>query len=198
MSIYQYMNLKANFRIPEVKEGDMLFAMPFVPDLYFNKSVVLVTRCAEEACIGLMLNRRVNGRAEIQFENRLWLMPSEVFSGGPVVDDMIHVLYRHSKDIGDSVRLRKDVYFSMGNMELFRQIHDHTLDVQNAYLYVGVCVWSLDQLQRELKEGYWAVIANRADMVFKVEPELLWEKLANYISLSDDCKSLLPADPQDN
>ena len=198
MSIYQYLNSKENFRVPEFKEGDMLLAMPFVPDLYFNKSVVVITQCTEEAYIGVMLNRRIQGRAEIKVEDRLWVLPSALFAGGPLGDNIINVLYRHSEDVGDSIQLNKNVYFSIGNLELFRQIHDCTLDVENAYLYIGLCVWSRKQLQQELKEGYWTVIAGQADLIFKVEPELLWDKLATDISLSDDCRNLLPEDPQDN
>jgi putative transcriptional regulator len=49
--------------------------------------------------------------------------------------------------------------------------------IQRARLFVGLCVWGRNQLERELDAGKWQLVQAAPDDIFTPEPEQLWQKL---------------------
>ncbi len=198
MSIYQYLSSRVRSHIPQVEEGDILVAMPLLPDLYFNKTVIVITRCTEDACIGLIVNRKTDSCLEIKNEESAELLRFPLYMGGPVADDVVHILYHGSCGIEVMDALQQGVYVGMVNDGILCLLQNFPVIGEQSHLYLGVCTWLPEQLEYELKEGYWGVVKQHTHIIFGVDADNLWNELSVQVSMSNDCRALLPNNPQDN
>lgn len=198
MSIYQYLSSKVHSHVPQVEVGDILVAMPLSPDLYFNKTVIVITGLTEDACIGLIVNRKIDSCLEIQNGEHAELLQFPLYMGGPIADDVMHMLYHGTCGAAALQPLQKGVYVSAVNSDILNELQSSPVLSLQSHLYLGACAWLPEQLQNELKEGYWGVVKQQTDMVFMVEPDTLWNEMSVRVSMTDDCRALLPNNPQDN
>lgn len=198
MSIYQYLSSRVRLHVPQVEEGDILVAMPLSPDLYFNKTVIVITRCTEDVCMGLIVNRKTDSRLEIKTEESAELLHFPLYMGGPVANDVVHMLYHGSYGIEAMDALQQGVYVGMVNDDILSSLQRFPVIGEQSHLYLGVCTWLPEQLEHELKEGYWGVVKHHTHIIFGIEADKLWNEMSVQVAMSNDCRVLLPNNPQDN
>lgn len=198
MSIYQYLSSRVHSHIPQVEEGDILVAMPLSPDLYFNKTVIVITRCTEDACIGLIVNRKSDSCLEIKTEESTELLRFPLYMGGPVANDVVHMLYHGNYGTEALDALQQGVYVGMVNDGILSLLQSIPVVGEQSHLYLGVCTWLPEQLEQELREGCWGVVKQHTHIIFSVEADKLWNELSVQVAMSNDCRVLLPNNPQDN
>jgi len=164
----------AEDKIPE--KGKILISEPFLPDTFFNRTIVYLVDHNEEGSVGFILNKKLELKvcdAISGFEG--W---EEYLSmGGPVAPDTLHYLHRMGELIPKSVRVDDNI-FCGGDIDFIRSlIRDKKLDTNQIRFFLGYSGWSAGQLERELKENSWVIARVATDIVLNDQIDNTWKRV---------------------
>jgi putative transcriptional regulator len=154
-------------------QGRLLVATPSLDDPNFARTVVLVAEHSDEGAMGLVLNRPLAVTvADAVPILRGFVDDDEtaVFQGGPVQPEAVMAL-------GDFVDGTRSAALAFGSVGFLPADADDTLDpatVQRARVFAGYAGWGPGQLEGELDEEAWIVVAARPDDCFTDDPDRLW------------------------
>lgn len=146
--------------LPEDKiaeKGKILISEPFLPDTFFNRTIVYLTEHTPEGSVGFILNKRLDIKvsdAISGFEG--W---NEVLNmGGPVAPDTLHYLHNLGHLVPKSVKIDDDIYWG-GDIDTIRNlIRSGSIEQSQIRFFLGYSGWSAGQLEKELKENSWVIL----------------------------------------
>ena len=164
----------AEDKIPE--KGKILISEPFLPDTFFNRTIVYLVDHNEEGSVGFILNKKLELKvcdAISGFEG--W---EEYLSmGGPVAPDTLHYLHRMGDLIPKSVWVDDNIFWG-GDIDFIRSlIRDKKLDTNQIRFFLGYSGWSAGQLERELKENSWVIARVATDIVLNDQIDNTWKRV---------------------
>jgi putative transcriptional regulator len=149
-------------KIPE--KGKILISEPFLPDTFFNRSIVYLTDHTAEGSVGFILNKKLDIKvcdAVTGFEG--W--NESLNMGGPVAPDTLHYLHQMGDKIPKSVRIDENIFWG-GDIDIIRKlIQTGTIQQSQIRFFLGYSGWSAGQLERELKENSWVIAKVRSDII---------------------------------
>ena len=96
------------------KSGRILFSEPLAKDVFFGRSVVLITEDNEKGTVGFILNKPTKiflGHFLHSFNK--YKIP--VFVGGPVATNTLHFIHSVGTKISNSVKIDNELYWG-GNL----------------------------------------------------------------------------------
>jgi putative transcriptional regulator len=168
----------------DLRAGRILVAARNFPDQTFVESVILLTQYGESGAMGFVINRQTTvpvARAApggSEFDT--------VYTGGPVSQPNVFGLLRSPSNPaqGDPKQAKLvlgDIYLIM-ERALLEKTLTAKVPADRFHVYMGYVGWGPDQLENELKHGFWYIFNGRPDMVFDAEPDSLWGRL---IALTD-------------
>jgi len=165
--------------LPEDKipgKGKILISEPFLPDTFFNRTIVYLADHNEEGSVGFILNKKLEIKvcdAISGFEG--W---QEYLSmGGPVAPDTLHYLHRMGDMIPKSVWVDDNIFWG-GDIEYIREmIRKGELNTSQIRFFLGYSGWSAGQLERELKENSWVIARVESDIVLNDKINNSWKKV---------------------
>lgn len=165
--------------LPSIK-GQLLLAMPGLPDPNFAQAVVCICEHNEFGALGLLINKihpLLTGRElfedlEIKCDDNIDKV--QVYFGGPVQTSGVFILHgkpfkwQESLQITDNLALTnsKDILRAIATQkgpELFMII-------------LGCAGWGPMQLDNELNEASWLICPSTKDLIFNVKNEFKYEK----------------------
>jgi putative transcriptional regulator len=161
-------------KIPE--KGKILISEPFLPDSFFNRSIVYLTDHTEQGSVGFILNKKLDLKicdAIEGFEG--W--EENLNMGGPVAPDTLHYLHNLGKIIPKSVQVDKNLYWG-GDIDTIRGLIKKT-KIKNSQIrfFLGYSGWSAGQLERELKENSWVIATVKSDIVMDNRGDDTWKRV---------------------
>jgi putative transcriptional regulator len=161
-------------KIPE--KGKILISEPFLPDTFFNRSIVYLTDHTPEGSVGFILNKKIDlkiSSAIMGFEG--W--DEDLNMGGPVAPDTIHYLHSLGYIIPKSVQIEENVFWG-GDIDSIRGLIK-TGQVENSQIrfFLGYSGWSAGQLERELKENSWVIAKVNQEIVMNNRGEDTWKRV---------------------
>jgi len=161
-------------KIPE--KGKILISEPFLPDTFFNRSVVYLTDHNPKGSVGFILNKKLDIKicdAVIGFEG--W--EENLNMGGPVAPDTLHYLHNLGHLIPKSVRVEGDIYWG-GDIDIIREMIK-TGSIRSAQIrfFLGYSGWSAGQLERELKENSWVITRIKSETIMNSRGTDSWKKV---------------------
>lgn len=155
-------------------KGKLLIAEPSIlNDKSFNRSVVYLTEHSNEGSIGFILNKP----SEFIMSD---LVPEincdfTIFNGGPVQQENLYFIHKLPDLIPDSIHIADNIYWG-GNFEILSNLlNSNLVDETDIRFFLGYSGWSEQQLNEELSESSWIVIANNYPNIFKVDSEEFWK-----------------------
>lgn len=163
--------------------GALLVAAPSLLDENFVRTVILVLDHGDEGALGLVLNRPTGvGVDEIlgPWQPQATLAPPAViFRGGPVEPNAVIGLARSvGADDGDDRSGGHGAFRSIlgpvGTIDLSVPPDEQPLSLAGVRLFSGYAGWSPGQLESELEDNAWFVVAADAADALRDEPEGLW------------------------
>ncbi len=160
--------------------GRVLVAAPALGDPNFVRTVILVCRHdSESGSFGFVLNRCLSiplGKAAPDLgEDRkepLWI-------GGPVEPRMLWILHRRNDLEGAGEVVVPGLRFTADPTVIRRVVRTNAPDpdAELMRLFAGYAGWGPGQLDAEIEEGSWSVIAASPATVFAGDPLSLWRGL---------------------
>jgi len=165
--------------LPEDKipgKGKILISEPFLPDTFFNRTIVYLADHNEEGSVGFILNKKLEIKvcdAISGFER--W---QEYLSmGGPVAPDTLHYLHNMGDMIPKSVWVDDNIFWG-GDIDIIREmISKGELNTSRIRFFLGYSGWSAGQLERELKENSWVIARVASDIVLNDQINNSWKKV---------------------
>jgi putative transcriptional regulator len=161
-------------KIPE--RGRILVSEPFLPDTFFNRSIVLLADHTDEGSVGFILNKKLELKvcdAISGFDN--W--EETLNMGGPVAPDTLHYIHTLGEQIPKSVHIYKDIYWG-GDIDTIKTlIALNRIKESEIRFFLGYSGWSAGQLERELKENSWVIARMGSKAVMTNRGPDTWRKV---------------------
>ena len=176
--------------------GRMLIAEPFLADPNFARSVVFICEHGEDGTVGFALNRPT----ELTLGDLLPDMytPSlDVFHGGPVQVDTLHMLHRMPSQLG-GMEVAEGVYWGGSFEALQMAVASNSYDAHDMRMFVGYAGWTAEQLQKEIEEHAWIIADANPALLFETDSNTLWKKAIQSLGKEFSYLANLPLNPQLN
>jgi putative transcriptional regulator len=161
-------------KIPE--KGKILISEPFLPDTFFNRSIVYLTDHTAEGSVGFILNKKIDLTVDGSIEGfDGW--HDNLNMGGPVAPDTIHYLHNLGDLIPKSVLVEGNIYWG-GDIDVIRTlIKSGKIKQSQIRFFLGYSGWSAGQLERELKENSWVIATVKSDIIMNNRGNDTWKKV---------------------
>ncbi len=157
-------------------KGKILISEPFLPDTFFNRSIVYLTDHNSEGSVGFILNKKLDIKvsdAIAGFDN--W--EETLNMGGPVAPDTLHYLHQLGDLIPRSVWIDEDIYWG-GDIDVIRKlIANGTIKQSQIRFFLGYSGWSVGQLERELSENSWVIAKVGAATIMNNRGDDAWKHI---------------------
>jgi putative transcriptional regulator len=159
-------------KIPE--KGKILISEPFLPDSFFNRSIVYLTDHTPQGSVGFILNKKL----DIKVKNAISgfdTCEDYLNMGGPVAPDTLHYLHTLGELVPNSVSVDGNIFWG-GDIEVIKSlIAFKKIDGSRIRFFLGYSGWSEGQLDRELKENSWVIASIRSDIVMSNRGDDTWK-----------------------
>jgi putative transcriptional regulator len=168
--------------------GDVLVASVLLVDGVFNRTVVLVLDCDEDGALGVILNEISQTRLDAVLPDWVSVVskPQLLFHGGPVSPNgaicLASVAAAEEEPPGwrrlfDSAHSAGSGHLTVGLLHLDTPIEIVTGAYRDLRIFAGYSGWAAGQLQAEIAEGMWHVLAADYTDIFSGEPLDLWRRV---------------------
>ncbi len=161
-------------KIPE--KGKILISEPFLPDTFFNRTIVYLADHNSEGSVGFILNKKLEIKvcdAISGFEG--W---EEYLSmGGPVAPDTLLYLHSMGNMIPKSVWIDENIFWGGDIGHIRNMIKSGKVNRSQIRFFLGYSGWSPGQLERELKENSWVIARVATDVVLNNQLNISWKKI---------------------
>lgn len=180
------------------KKGSLLISDPFMNDLYFGRSVVLLCEHNNEGTFGFVLNNYV----DIDLHKMDETFPdigARISFGGPMAKENLFFIHSLGKEITESIMIGEDLYYSGNFDEMIALLSKKPELNSKVRFFVGYSGWGIGQLDDELKEHSWIPVNNiPVEMIMNTSNDKLW---ANCLELQGERFKMIskfPKNPSDN
>ena len=174
----------------------LLVATPALGDPNFDRTVVLMLEHTPEGAVGLVLNRPSGtdldeAGADWEGWDLLAARPPVVFVGGPVSRTAVICVARLGDGGAEGFQpLLGDI--GLANMASAPK------GIEAVRLFAGYAGWGGGQLEGEIAEGAWFVVAADPGDALTADPESLWEDVLRRQGGRLAMFALCPSDPSQN
>lgn len=175
----------------ETLQGQLLVSSPALHDPNFRKTVVLVAHHDEDGAMGLVLSRPSDIRA-CEALPELEGLPGAadpVFVGGPVQPDA----YMALAEFAEPHEAAAPIFDRVGFMPAHAEPGE--LSITRLRLFSGYAGWAAGQLESELDEPSWIVVAAEPDDAFADDPDELWRTVLQRKGGPFELMADMPFDP---
>ncbi len=166
-------------KIPE--KGKILISEPFLPDTFFNRTIVYLADHTAEGSVGFILNKKLEIKvcdAISGFDT--W---EEFLSmGGPVAPDTLHYLHKLGDLIPKSVWVDDKIFWG-GDIDFIRDlIKKGKIKSSQIRFFLGYSGWTAGQLEKELKENSWVIAKIKTDIVLNNPVDNDWKRVLRSLN----------------
>lgn len=165
--------------LPEDKipgKGKILISEPFLPDTFFNRSIVYLTDHTPQGSVGFILNKKLDLQVSTAIEGfEGW--NENLNMGGPVAPDTLHYLHNLGDLIPNSIQVEGSIFWG-GDIESIKDlIKTKQIKQSQIRFFLGYSGWSAGQLERELKENSWVIAKVNSNTVMNNSGDDNWKKV---------------------
>ena len=182
-------------KIPE--KGKILISEPFLPDTFFNRSIVYLTDHNSKGSVGFILNKKLDIKISDAVEGfKGW--NENLNMGGPVAPDTLHYLHNLGHLIPKSVWVDGDIYWG-GDIDKIRElIKSGTVTQNQIRFFLGYSGWQANQLEDELGENAWVVAEMDPMEIMSPMNKHFWKNTLKKMGKKFEMWSNFPENPQMN
>ena len=178
-------------------KGSVLISEPYLSDLQFRRTVVLLGEHNEDGSVGFVLNRLLRIRSN-EVVPGLLDIDFPLFYGGPVEPNTLHFIHTVGELI-EGAQLIKDGIFWGGNIELVNDLlNQKVVKPEEFKFFVGYSGWAPGQLEDEMQEKAWWLGEAPTSLIFSDDPEQMWANVVKNLNEDYAYMANSPDDPQWN
>ena len=167
-------------KTPQYLTGQLLIAMPAMPDPRFQRAVVYVCAHNAEGAMGLVINRLFGSITFSTLLEQLDIFPSRpvddqrVHYGGPVESGRGLVL--HTTDfVREGTMMVDDDVALTATIDILRAIAEGE-GPKRSLLALGYAGWGPGQLDAEMQANGWLTVDSDEALMFDADLETKWER----------------------
>lgn len=173
-----YFKIETNNVAPE--KGRILVAEPFLSDVYFKRSIVLLTEHNNEGSVGFVLNKPVN----LNINEIITEFPSfecKISIGGPVSTSSVHYLHTLGDIIPESVHVCGNIYWGGSFDAVKNLIEKGSITKEQIRFFLGYSGWMPKQLEEELNQNSWLVSNINPCQVMNHKMSEIWKDVLGLL-----------------
>jgi putative transcriptional regulator len=156
--------------------GKVLVSEPFLPDSFFNRTVVILTEHTEKGSVGFILNKMVQIKVSDAVEG-FGSFNERLTMGGPVSPDTLHYLHTLGDLVPGSIHVTGDLFWG-GEIDAIRQlVKDKRAGYGDIRFFLGYSGWGEGQLERELSEDSWLIGEAATELIMRYHEPDIWKKV---------------------
>jgi len=179
------------------ERGRLLISEPFLPDPNFERTVVLLCEHNTDGSFGFVMNKPSALKLGEVLED-LQSISEIVYVGGPVQQDTLHFLHRHSS-IDNAVSIGEGIYWGGDFENVVSDLDTAKLKSSDIRFYLGYSGWGPGQLESELEQDSWIVCDYVTDtLLFDTDPAMLWRAALDGMGGRFSMYAKYPVDPRLN
>ena len=158
-------------------EAITLVATPRLIDPDYRGTVLLAVQVENNRHVGVIINRPTGRSLSSLFPEHApsKMVKDPVYFGGPMLRQAVFAVVHidHTPGPG-SIQMMKELFLATQG-----PVVDHIIEEtpNDARYYVGYVAWRPGELSQEVDRGLWYVLDADPDLVFRKDPESLWEEL---------------------
>ena len=123
--------------------------------------------------------------------------PLSIYNGGPVQPDTLHIIHRMPEVLG-GLAVAPGIFWGGSYETLQEIIRNNEYNENDLRLFIGYSGWGMGQLAKEMEEGTWLVGDTTPELLFEVEPHLIWKTAISQLGSNYSFMANMPIDPQLN
>lgn len=179
-------------KVPE--KGRILISEPFLPDTFFNRSIVYLTDHNPKGSVGFILNKKLEIKlcdAVTGFEG--W--DENLNMGGPVSPDTLHYLHDLGHIVPGSIKVEGNIYWG-GDIDSIRNlIRTGSVKPGQIRFFLGYSGWSAGQLEKELKENSWVTAKVNPEAIMQSRESDSWKRVLRSLRINTGSGPIFPNRP---
>ena len=163
------------------EKGKILISEPFMQDVYFQRSVILLVEHNEKGSMGFVMNKNT-GLWVNDFMEELDDMPIlPLYLGGPVSSDHLFFVHTLGNVIPNSIQINEHLFFD-GDFESLRCYILGGNPIKGLVrFFLGYSGWTKSQLSKEINEDSWLVGRPVDKNILLSEGESCWKQAVETI-----------------
>jgi putative transcriptional regulator len=168
--------------------GQVLIAMPNLPDPAFAHSVVYLCAHTDEGAMGLIVNRPLAKPSFADLLKQLDVSPAPpsravaLCKGGPVDESRGFVLHTSDWTGDGSLKISADVALT-ASLDVLKAIAKGG-GPREAILALGYANWGPGQLDAEIKQNSWLHAKPALDLLFDADHESKWARALAHLRVN--------------
>ncbi|MFW6224618.1 MAG: YqgE/AlgH family protein [Bacteroidota bacterium] len=178
-------------------QGRLLISEPFLRDLFFKRSVVLLADHDSDGSFGLILNKPVEFRLNEVIQN-FPQFDVPVFMGGPLNTESIFFIHTYGESISQSYEILPGLYWGGDINDVRKLIELKQLPKDSIKFFLGYAGWGARQLEEELQHNSWIITDTRPSEIMLKSPANLWPSIVKSLGKEFEIWTRFPSDPQMN
>ncbi len=177
--------------------GSILVSEPHLPDLNFDRTVILLCKHDDQGSFGFVLNRKSKVKiGELLPEMEGLDIP--VYIGGPVEQNTLHFIHRDDT-LPEAEEITRELFWGGEFALLLSWLHDNVISPDDVRFFLGYSGWAAGQLQDEIEENSWMVFEPMAgELLFNTRPEDMWKAILEKMGGRFSLYAKYPSDPRLN
>lgn len=158
------------------KSGRILFSEPLAKDVFFGRSVVLITENNDMGTVGFILNKPTKIFLDHFLESfNKYKIP--VFVGGPVATDTLHFIHSVGTKISNSVKIGNELYWGGNINEIPDLLEKGEVLPADLKFFIGYSGWDSGQLSTEIQNNLWVVSTLPVKSILDHKTKDMWRKV---------------------
>jgi len=179
-----------------ITAGSLLLSDPFLKDLNFIRTAVLVCEHDKNGSFGFVVNKLSKytlGSLVPAVENSTF----PIYIGGPVQTDTLHFIHSLPEEIG-GFEVEKGLFWG-GNFEVVLNLIQQELISENDIkFFLGYSGWGSKQLDDEITEKSWIVSTANKRLILETTADNIWKNALKNMDGEYALMTNYPLDPQLN
>jgi putative transcriptional regulator len=185
--------IRHNNLTPE--KGMILISEPFLQDIYFHRSVVLLIEHNAKGSMGFVLNKKTGLYINDLFDGLENVQRMPLYLGGPVSSDHLYFIHSLGKKIPGSIQIDDRLYFDGDFESLIYYIRSGRPVDGVLKFFLGYSGWTENQLSDEIEQDSWLVSRSTGQNMLLAEGDSFWKRSVESVGGSYLAWINYPKDP---
>lgn len=175
-------------------KGRLLVSEPFLRDMFFKRSVILLADYNTDGSFGLIINKPI----EFRFNQVVEGFPefeAPIYMGGPVNSESIYFIHTVGDLIQNSYEIMHGLYWGGDIEDVKILIENKTIDKNQIKFFLGYAGWSPNQLEEELERKSWVITHTRPSEIMFKQSQTFWKEIVESMGKDFEIWTRFPVDP---